>query len=131
MYGHGDDLWRFNGASVGMGGHCLHSSRSDLIKVWEVFCKKPWSRMGSSPKCTVTETISGDSTEHQLAWEATVFIALDPGTHYRLRVRRPSDFISFKATFEFLIAEGEVKKLVYQSPMISFMAGTILPEGER
>src|ERR1035438_5761454 len=77
MYGHGDDLWRFNGASVGMGGHCLHSSRSDLIKVWEVFCKKPWSRMGSSPKCTVTETISGDSTEHQLAWEATVFIALD------------------------------------------------------
>ena len=91
----------------------------------EVYCKKPWSRLGAAPKCTITDTNSGVTTEHQLTWETPVFIALKAGPRYQIRIRRPSDFISFKATFEFLIAAGEVKRLDYESPLISFMAGTI------
>jgi len=95
----------------------------------EVFCKMPWSKMGVAPICTITDTASLVSTEHQLAWEKPVFIRLEPGIHYRIRIRRPTDFISFKARLEFFLPEGEVKRLLYKSPPISFMAGTIATEG--
>lgn len=91
----------------------------------EVYCCKPWSGLGVSPRCTITDTDCGVSTEHQLAWEMPVFIALKPGSGYHIRIRRPSDFLSFKASFEFSLAAGEVKRLVYESPLVSFGAGTI------
>ena len=69
--------------------------------------------------------ISGDVAEYQLRWEDTVFIPLEPRLKYRLRIRRPSDVLSFKAYYWFSINKGEVIRLKYQSPMLSFMAGTI------
>ena len=104
----------------------LSSKRTGI----EVYCQKPWSRLGASPKCTITATRSGVSAEYQLTWDTSVFIALEPGSEYRIRIRRPSDFISFKATLTFSIAAGEVEKLVYESPVISFMAGKIKPLAE-
>jgi hypothetical protein len=95
----------------------------------EIYCEKPWSGLGASPKCTIRSTRSGGWTEHQLEWDATVFIPLEPG-QYQMRIRRPSDFISFKATLPFAVDAGRVKKFVYESPAISIMAGTIRPAEE-
>jgi hypothetical protein len=73
---------------------------------------------------------SGQVSDHQLKWDTSIFVSLAPGVRYRLRIRRPSDFMSFKAYIELALSEGEVNHLYYQSPPISFMAGTIKPTNE-
>jgi hypothetical protein len=54
-----------------------------------------------------------------------VFIPLDPNSDYNLAIKRPSDFLSYKAVTNFSLALGEVKRYRYESPAISFMSGEI------
>lgn len=93
----------------------------------EIYCKKPWSRLGPSPNCAITRLEPLQETKRKLMWEAFVFIPLEPNANYRLTISRPADPISFKATIDLSIAPGGVGRYLYESPPISFMAGTIKP----
>jgi len=97
----------------------------------EVYCKKPWSRLGASPRCTITLKKTGFLTKRKLMWEAFVFIPLEPDPDYTLAIKRPSDVVSFKAETSFKLRYGEVKRYLYESPAISFMAGEIRPFSKR
>jgi hypothetical protein len=91
----------------------------------EIYCEKPWSGLGGDPKCYITLPDSGFSLEKTLKWETHVFIALEPNKAYSLAIKRPSDLLSYKATINFSLAPGEVKRYRYESPAISFMSGEI------
>ena len=91
----------------------------------EIYCEKPWSGLGAAPECYITLPHSGFSQTNKLKWETRVFIALDPNNDYNLAIKRPSDFLSYKAVTNFSLAPGEVKRYRYESPAISFMSGEI------
>lgn len=93
----------------------------------EVYCQKPWSRLGQSPNCAILSLESGLEMKRKLMWEAFVFVPLEPNQNYRLTISRPWDPFSFKAKIVLSVAPGTVKRYVYESPPISFMAGEIKP----
>ena len=93
----------------------------------QVYCEKPWSGMGADPECYIT-LATGYSQRNQLKWEMDVFIPLEPHEGYSLAIKRPSDLLSYKASINFSLEPGEVKKFRYESPPISFMSGEIEPK---
>ena len=97
----------------------------------EIYCKKPWSKLGMSPHGTILLKSSGFSLKRRLMWEAFVFVPLEPDQDYDLIIKRPSDFVSLTARVDFRLRRGEVKRYVYESPPISFMAGEIRPFSPR
>jgi hypothetical protein len=81
--------------------------------------------MGKAPKCTIINKSSNESNDYQLKWDEKILIPLDKQDTYFIIIKRPSDFISFKAKSSFLISADEVVNLTYKPPILSFMAGTI------
>ena len=93
----------------------------------EIYCQKPWSKLGQSPNCAILSLESGLQMRRKLMWEAFVFIPLEPEQRYQLTISRPWDPVSFKAKVALSVPPGAVKRYVYESPPISLMAGEIKP----